>query len=511
MLLKRFSSLSGATDPAFGNSGSFVLRAGFYYPRLAQSHAVAVSPDGSLTVIRRWTCPSSVLGISCMLITRLTPSGHEDGTFGIGGNIVAQLPEYEGREVNFVRILPDGKLLLATEAGGNPDYWQNYWHVYRFDALGSADASFHTPTLPGETFGPFKVESPAFLLPYPDGRFLFAGTSSIGRYLADGTFDPSFNLGSPVVNIHWTASAIQADGGFVLARDLLVFHRDSSGARDFAFGTSDGYRTLAVGAASRIAVQGDGKILVAGWTADRVPFVTRLTPTTGADDTTFADAGIRRVSGVAVGDRPTIDAILIQPDGKIVVAGTDGTFDGTNIISRGFVFRLTADGDADASFGTDKIAYVNVSSNSEFGCGTSPARTCTGALQAPGKQLRRAYRSRNNSDGRLWRAVLASIHGFGRHGALHVFHCERRTTSRSFAFRRRDLRGSRGHRPLHVLLEGIGRSGRLAQQPVFGRHLLGRDAGVELLHDHPRASRGCVGAEFLGKRGDASVGARSER
>lgn len=98
-----------------------------------------------------------------------------------------------------------------------------------------------------------------------------------------------------------------------------------------------------------VLIQSDGKIVVAGYTSDRFFGLTRFN-TDGTIDTTFG------VNGVTLTDFSTqtvteiVSSAAIQPDDKIVVAGS------IRIISPGegyyAVARYNADGSIDTSFGS---------------------------------------------------------------------------------------------------------------------------------------------------------------
>jgi len=121
---------------------------------------------------------------------------------------------------------------------------------------------------------------------------------------------------------------------------------------------SDGKATTSIDmsrAVDGVAVQSDGKIVTVGDYEDNNP------GTTGSNgyvvarylpgcvlDTTF---GVAQTGKVIVVGRPTLNAVAIQPDQKILVAGGDGDF---------FVARYNPDGTLDATFGKDGKATTDV-------------------------------------------------------------------------------------------------------------------------------------------------------
>ena len=239
---------------------------------------------------------------------------------------------------------------------------------------GSLDRSFGERgrvllDLPGERM------RPRAMLVQPDGRIVVAGyiTDSpslfdsgafYGRALAirlmpDGSLDRSFGaggvariqVGSPVAI---TGVGIQPDGSLLLAgiahdepgRDLgAVVRLRPDGAVDTGFGTGglatvepENITTLAsVNALPRVVVHPDGRILVAGYQRaydvhDAVdPFMARLLAN-GAPDPTFDENGAARAGP----QRPA--AIAPQPDGDLVVLGTNDYFFGHGAFS---AYRVT--------------------------------------------------------------------------------------------------------------------------------------------------------------------------
>ena len=101
-----------------------------------------------------------------------------------------------------------------------------------------------------------------------------------------------------------------------------------------------------------VAIQPDGKIVLAGWVdqgGGNIDFlVSRLNPG-GSFDQGFGSGGIKTVDFPGKGGL-TADigsGVALQPDGKIVVAGTSTSSDST----RAAVARLEPNGDPDGSFG----------------------------------------------------------------------------------------------------------------------------------------------------------------
>ena len=106
------------------------------------------------------------------------------------------------------------------------------------------------------------------------------------------------------------------------------------------------------GEATALAIQPDGKFLIAGWAADThfgfSGIAMRFKPD-GALDLSFSRNGYARILG---GEGAFLHDIAIQPDGKIIVAG--------EMFSRFMMLRMFPDGRSDPSFGKKGFAISNV-------------------------------------------------------------------------------------------------------------------------------------------------------
>ena len=220
-----------------------------------------------------------------------------------------------------------------------------------------------------------------------DGKFVVAGTSQavfgfgsvadavLIRYNPDATPDPTFGTGGKVhlprgpqngdaVN----GIAIQDDGRIVVAGDHgfvqgngesfqpLLVRLNSSGTEDQTFDTNvaTGFGSLGtIGGLKVMLLQPDGKIVVAGATTgpagDEEIAVVRFNGD-GTLDRQFGSGGKANAIFVAGGKTLGATAITRQADGKIVVGGYAVPI-GSNVIKFGLV-RLNADGSIDQGFGT---------------------------------------------------------------------------------------------------------------------------------------------------------------
>src|SRR5262249_35037563 len=122
--------------------------------------------------------------------------------------------------------------------------------------------------------------------------------------------------------------AVQADGKVIAVgtdgSDFVVARYNTDGSLDTSF-DADGVRTLDVGGAAdkatAVAVQSDGKIVVVG--SDGADAVVARLDADGSTDTSFSADGRQTIDLGGTAD--TANAVAIQPNGRIVIAGTNGT------------------------------------------------------------------------------------------------------------------------------------------------------------------------------------------
>ncbi|MCP3879389.1 MAG: hypothetical protein GY701_13515, partial [Sulfitobacter sp.] len=244
-----------------------------------------------------------------------------------------------------------------------------------------------------------------------DGKILVTGLSHNGtdwdfaltRYNSDGTLDTSFGGGDGILTTAIGAGddlaasvTMQSDGKIQVSgssdngsdKDLALVRYNTDGSLDTSF-DGDGILTTAFGSANdfgnSVAVQSDGKILVAGTSFDGSDWDFSLARynTDGSLDTSFDGDG-KLTTGFAGDDASSLD-LSVQGDGKILLAGyinIGGNYDFA-------LARYNTDGSLDTSFDGDGVLTTAVGSGADFGHSL--------AVQSDGKILV-AGRSHNGSD-----------------------------------------------------------------------------------------------------------------
>lgn len=219
-----------------------------------------------------------------------------------------------------------------------------------------------------------KLESGEYaqqVLPLPDGKILVLSATgadrgligTLSRFLADGSIDPAFGTQGRsdfFLNgkCEWPISmALQPDGKVVvLGTNFNTIDCDSSamfGKRFDVNGVLDSFSfiysgTVAHARSGGLAIQADGKTVVTG--QDNTSLVVARFLTGGGPDLAFASSG-RSLWLRSAGDNAKGGAVLIQPDQKIVVAGS---MNGTHLV----LLRFGGTGAADPSFGSAGVALT---------------------------------------------------------------------------------------------------------------------------------------------------------
>lgn len=288
-------------------------------------------------------------------------AGQLDPSFGAGGLFTTNLQIPDNNVNNLIALQNDGKIVVA---GG----MNNLAAILRLDANGVPDAGFGTAGIVTSNFTLVHGPTIVGLVILSDGRILAAASTvdvnpgpKLGRFNPDGTVDTSFGgLGFADIPLPSAAAMVQQPDGQVLIaggpgvlapQPGAITRMTTDGQVDSTFGNA-GVAILLSPSVTAMALQADGRILIAsgGPTPSMLPdapsagSIARYKPN-GSVDRSFGIAG--QAACVA-----SASAICVQPDGKIVVAGSltgqlhaAGNFTGFGLV------RYNADGSLDATFG----------------------------------------------------------------------------------------------------------------------------------------------------------------
>ncbi|MBK6932511.1 MAG: hypothetical protein IPH12_17285 [Saprospirales bacterium] len=325
---------NGSPDNSFGSAGQAIIA--FNNANVTVS-AVCMAAGGKIVVGGNSNNLSTIV--------RLTSNGAADNTFGTSGMV-----SFDGdvTALTDLVVLPDGKMVgcgTADQGSGK------LFCAFRRNADGSADNTFGVNGFAYANVG--SQPTVTRLAVQPDGKVLLTGTVYsnmttfydlvLFRFNANGTPDNTFGANGKVVSVLSTNSAyelgnaiaLQQDGKIVAAgrianttpAEFVVARYNANGVLDNTFGTNGAAKidfyagASALDEAKAVAIQSDGKIIVGGTALNgstREMALARLTKT-GALDAGFGTGG---KTTTAIGTKVFGDAMVLQPDGKIVLAGT---------------------------------------------------------------------------------------------------------------------------------------------------------------------------------------------
>jgi uncharacterized delta-60 repeat protein len=304
-----------------------------------------------------------------------------DSTFGTGGLVTTNIGRVNSRGTA-VALQSDGKIVVAGEAN-------HIFTLLRYNSDGSLDISFGDRGRVLTEFG--TISSWHAIALQTDGKMVVAGETYTGiypynytiivlaRYHGDGSLDASFGDGG-IVSTNFShgsdignAVKLQADGKILVAghtlddyaaNNFILLRYNANGSLDTSL-DGDGIVTTDFSGgedlASALTLQPDGKILVAGTSGS--DFALARYNSNGSLDTSFHVDG-KVTSNIRGNDQA--HAVVLQLDGKIVLAGTST---GSDTNADFALVRYQADGNLDLSFNTDGITTTDYASYTDAGYG----------------------------------------------------------------------------------------------------------------------------------------------
>lgn len=377
---------SGGLDPTFGTGGATILE------RHVSTWPTPAAPDPGEKLVAV-TSPSN----GTVVVSRFLPNGAPDTTFGDDGQAVIKT---EGAIAGSgVAVQADGKVVVVGFS--NFGVSGESATVWRLTASGELDPTFGESTTGTTQIDTGTLNAAEAVAIEPDEKIVVTGTIytspgpkkvGVWRLKANGSLDTEFGSDGTVEisdGHEDTANAIALapEGKIVVAgsttdaitpTDAVAWRLTAAGALDTTFDT-DGQADVDDGGsetANAVAVQPDGKIVMAGSSSIGAhggeAVVWRLKPnggpgaTNGALDPTFNTDGVAEIED---GGFANARAIALQPDGKILVAGVSQV--GTEAADA-VIWRLDANGGAggvdsalDPTFGTGGVASAAEGSSAE--------------------------------------------------------------------------------------------------------------------------------------------------
>jgi uncharacterized delta-60 repeat protein len=370
------AAADGVLDTSFGAAGVAITN---FTGAKDSILALVVQPDGKIVTAGR----AGSSNIYNLALARYNTDGSLDESFGNGGKVTTIFPNAVRSGAHAVVLQPDGKIVAA---GWTYSPLASF-ALARYNSDGSLDASFGNGGWVATSFGAADMAGAYAVAIQADSKIVAAGSVlpsgsrprwsvAFIRYNSDGSLDSTFGSGGVVNSPSPTGGAaffVQPNGGiyvggsdsgpFVLDGKLLLARYNSDGALDSNFGLGgvanadflkwDGYNYASVNA---IAVQPDGKILaagIAGTFCDSAFIALARFNTDGSVDSDFGSGGTVVTSFGSSDDEAS--ALAVQLDGKIIAAGGSATTFNSDFA----LARYNIDGSLDQTFGVGGKVTAN--------------------------------------------------------------------------------------------------------------------------------------------------------
>lgn len=356
---------------------------GFATASAVASNSMSVQPDGRI-VLAGATSAGRVGGQPLVMpaLVRLNPDGTLDSGFGGRGSLI----DFRGSPSQAL----SGVVATSSHSIFTVNGFGSRYRVARFESDGDVDSNFGVEGSAESASDPSALGTftPSAILPLADGTIVIGGSELTNTHT--GTFGSTFadtlhsdgtlasttgkvtgsNTGGPGTPIQ-SDLVRTANGDLVMVGSVLG---GSLGTRGFISrlngssyeitegleaGLFPGKNLSERAEGNALAAAGDGFVAAGSWRGALLlaRFTSALDP-----EETFGEAGI--VNAQVPGAREsTAEAVAVQPDGRIVVAGglreaCENPSSGGDGCWRIFLTRFEPDGKLDVSFGTDGYARL---------------------------------------------------------------------------------------------------------------------------------------------------------
>lgn len=320
---------AGALDTSFSGDGKVTMLG----PNFTTVD-VAIQSDGKTVIAGTERNPST--GRTQFIVARLHVDGSIDSTFGNFGFAFVQPSNLGQSSAYAVAIAPDGKIVVVGDAEMSSGFDEIEMAVVRLNPDGALD-----PTFDGDgrrTFDLGNVVNDTHgrdVVVQPDGRIVIVGTAyripdndfAIVRLNVNGSFDQRI-INSPFI-------------GF-----------DGDGKQFVGFGGNDLAQAVKIDLSGNLYTAGNivyaaGNIIASGVGLMKMNSAGELVNSFGSNGVlSFSMPGRLQTS---------VSDLLIQPGGKVVIAGHSKALDGLNDF---YVARFATDGKLDLTFGGAGRGFV---------------------------------------------------------------------------------------------------------------------------------------------------------
>ena len=343
---------------------------------------LALTPDGR--IILAGYSGNAILNQWKLVLVRYLPSGLLDSSFGNGGIVIDQFSSFLFDQINAVAFQSDGSLVVGGQTGVGIGQYK--FLLARYLPTGVIDTKYGLNGLVNQPFiGTGLYDQIKALAITQSNGVIVTGYSSdmsgqklvVASYSSQGLTNEAFGVSGKILqpflgdqyNDTGTALVIAADGSVIVSGicadegkekiKCVLLKYDATGSLIRSFGRNGILLQPFIGTENHdeiicLALQHNGAILAGGFTSDaggRKALLIRYT-SEGILDQTFGNGGI--VIQPFLTAFPGIDVIntlVLQPDGKIVVAGSTNGGAGDKY----FLARYDVNGNLDSLFGKGGI------------------------------------------------------------------------------------------------------------------------------------------------------------
>ncbi len=262
---------------------------------------------------------------------------------------------YANNTVYSTKIQADGKIIFGGNFTDINGFSSN--RIARLNTNMTFDSTFAVGTGANGSVGATAIQS--------DGKVIIAGSfttyngvarNGIARLNTNGSLDTTFTVGTGIfdaISAGIGALALQSDGKILIAGNFTSYNGttkvniarlNANGTIDTTFNSS--FTTSSGNMVHCIAIQADGKILIGGsfvtYGSTSSSKIVRLNSNGSIDLTFNVGTGFTTTFG-----NTTLYAMKLQSDGKVLVGGYLFTFNGTNI---NHLIRINTNGTIDTTF-----------------------------------------------------------------------------------------------------------------------------------------------------------------
>lgn len=378
----------GELDPTFGDTGKVTTNIGSGFDNAAD---IIQQSDGKLIVVGSGTETTTSI-----LVARYEVDGTIDNTFGTNGMTLIQVSSITNYGMKGA-FQSDGKILIGARTG---DGVYNDFTCIRLNSDGSIDDGFASNGIFTISLNE-NVDNLNDLKVLDDDKIILAGTAgpdlgedfALVKLNSNGTLDNTFgDAGISLHNVNGRfdrleSIAIKSDGKIIGAGNIYdetrvliaaVMQFNANGSMDETFGTN-GITTVSPGPYASffndVVINEDNTIVAAGVLDydSQYDFLAVKFNEDGSVYDQFAEDGFFINDNDGISDFAR--SLLLQPDGKLVLVGSQGTWP----ISDFALLRITEDGALDDSFGDDGFVTTDIDGGFDYTTGS--------AIQQDGKIL----------------------------------------------------------------------------------------------------------------------------